>query len=229
MLNFCHTKNLFILEQLRLEESILRADENSWCIINEGSSKKAIVMGSFGDKNALLLKTKEKIPIIKRFSGGGTVIVDENTLFITFIFSKNLLNFSFPEEIFKWSEDFYKKIFNFKTFSLKENDYTLNNFKCGGNAQHIRRNRFLHHTSFLWDYKKENMEYLKIPKKIPKYRNNRDHLDFLCKLKNHFPSKEFFIEKFKKVLKSEFSIQNIPLKEALKIQKRKHIKTTTTL
>jgi lipoate-protein ligase A len=73
------------------------------------------------------------------------------------------------------------------------------------------------------------MEYLKIPKKTPKYRNNRDHLEFLCKLKNYFPSKEFFIEKFKKVLKREFSIKNIPLKEALKIKKRKHIKTTTLL
>jgi lipoate-protein ligase A len=229
MLNLCHTKNFFILEQLKLEESILRGDlEDSFCIINEGS-KKAVVVGSFGDKSSLCLKKRKKIPIIKRFSGGGTVIVDENTIFITFIFSKELLKFSFPEEILKWSENLYKKVFNLKIFALKENDYVLSNFKCAGNALHIRKNRFLLHTSFLWDYEKENMEYLKIPKKTPKYRNNRDHLEFLCKLKNYFPSKEFFIEKFKKVLKREFSIKNIPLKEALKIKKRKHIKTTTLL
>lgn len=30
---------------------------------------------------------KLNIPIIKRFSGGGTVVVDEDTLFVTFIFN----------------------------------------------------------------------------------------------------------------------------------------------
>ena len=34
---------------------------------------------------------KDQIPVIKRFSGGGTVIVDENTLFITFIINQKIL------------------------------------------------------------------------------------------------------------------------------------------
>jgi lipoate-protein ligase A len=35
---------------------------------------------------------KDSIPVIKRFSGGGTVIVDENTLFVTFVCDDEFLN-----------------------------------------------------------------------------------------------------------------------------------------
>ena len=35
-----------------------------------------------------------KIPLIKRFSGGGTVVVDQNTTVATFIFNKGIILFS---------------------------------------------------------------------------------------------------------------------------------------
>ena len=37
-----------ILQQLRLEEALLRADDANWCIINDGSATPAIVMGISG-------------------------------------------------------------------------------------------------------------------------------------------------------------------------------------
>jgi len=42
--------------------------------------------------------------------------------------------------------------------------------KFGGNAQSITKNRWVHHTSFLWDYDVKNMSYLKLPAKVPQYR-----------------------------------------------------------
>lgn len=45
--------------------------------------------------------------------------------------------------------------------------------KFGGNAQTISKNRFLHHTSFLWDFDSRNMELLAHPPKAPKYREVR--------------------------------------------------------
>lgn len=42
--------------------------------------------------------------------------------------------------------------------------------KFGGNAQAITRQRWLHHTSFLWDFKPENMQLLKAPVRAPDYR-----------------------------------------------------------
>ena len=84
-----------IYEQLLLEEALLRNDSRNFCIVNKGSSP-AIVMGISGKAQELVDLAKAQslqIPIIKRFSGGGTVIVDHNTLFVTFIFQKRSVIF----------------------------------------------------------------------------------------------------------------------------------------
>ena len=49
-------------------------------------------------------------------------------------------------------------------------DYVLGERKFGGSAQSITKDRWLHHTSFLWDYHMPRMAYLKIPKRAPEYR-----------------------------------------------------------
>lgn len=43
--------------------------------------------------------------------------------------------------------------------------------KFGGNAQSITKNRWIHHTSFLWDFDVNNMAYLRLPTRAPKYRS----------------------------------------------------------
>ena len=49
-------------------------------------------------------------------------------------------------------------------------DYVFGNRKFGGNAQSITKSRWIHHTSFLWDYEVRNMAYLRHPKRVPDYR-----------------------------------------------------------
>lgn len=190
-------KNTPIFEQLQLEEALLRSDERSFCIINQGSPR-AIVMGISGEPQTLLNMDsvrKENIPVIKRFSGGGTVIIDENTLFITFIMSKKEIDIPpFPESILRWSANLYAEAWNIPHFCLRENDYCIGEKKCGGNAQYIKKDRWLHHTSFLWDYAEENMKHLLLPAKRPRYRLSRSHTDFLIRLKEHAPSAERLIE-----------------------------------
>ena len=61
----------------------------------------------------------------------------------------------------------------------------LGDLKFGGNAQSISKDRFVHHTSFLWNYNTDNMKYLTIPSKQPEYRLNRDHTEFLTYLEKH--------------------------------------------
>ena len=185
-LYFIHLYNVPIFEQLQLEEALLRADDRNFCLVNLGSPR-AIVMGISGNPSALLDLPRVKqddIPVLRRFSGGGTVIVDEATLFVTFILSKDALGIpSFPEPILRWSADLYAAAWQIPDFRLEENDYTIHGRKCGGNAQYIQKERWLHHTSFLWDYQPKNMEYLLLPAKRPKYRRDRSHEDFLCRLK----------------------------------------------
>ncbi len=208
-LNLIHTKNLNIHDQLILEESLIRTDNGNWCLINEGSLP-AIILGISGKPHELINMEHlnlHPIPCIRRFSGGGTVIVDENTLFITFIFQKEEHPFpAYPEPIMRWSESLYKEVFATPFFALRENDYVLNQYKCGGNAQYIKKNCWLLHTSFLWDFKDAHMLYLSHPKKTPTYRHNRSHTDFLCRLKDHFPCKETLINTLKALLASRYTL-----------------------
>lgn len=66
--------------------------------------------------------------------------------------------------------------------------------KFGGNAQAISRGRWLHHTSFLWDYSPERMNLLLNPQKAPEYRFGREHKDFLVRLRDVVPSRDKLIE-----------------------------------
>jgi hypothetical protein len=69
---------------------------------------------------------------------------------------------------------------------LVENDYVLDDRKIGGNAQCISSGGFLHHTSFLWDWNDDNMNYLSLPHKRPTYRGDRSHDEFLVRLKDTY-------------------------------------------
>lgn len=211
-----------IYEQLLLEEVLLRTDERSFCLINRGSPR-TIVMGISGIPAELLHFERIEqyaIPVIKRFSGGGTVIVDEETLFISFLIAKKDLPVTpYPEPILRWSADLYQKAWNLPGFSLQENDYAIGHLKCGGNAQYLRKDRWLHHTSFLWDYRAENMKCLLLPKKRPAYRKDRSHEEFLCRLKEFAPM-ERLIEQLKDELVKQFYIEKVKSEEIQEIRSR---------
>lgn len=107
-----------ILQQLQLEEALLRATSQNWFLINEGTPAPSIVMGVSGcvgagdlpDRLLFLLQTRpdttharnwdcrkveelirvdqarnRQLGVIKRFTGGGTVVVDADTIFTTLI------------------------------------------------------------------------------------------------------------------------------------------------
>ena len=198
-----------IFQQLQLEEALLRGTDQNLCVINRGSPR-AIVMGISGQPDALLHTERVKadqIPVIQRFSGGGTVIVDEETLFTTFIFAKDAVAIHpFPEPILRWTAELFQQSWHIPEFQLIENDYVIGALKCGGNAQYIQKDRWLHHTSFLWDYRNENMAYLQLPAKRPTYRASRDHKDFLARLKSHALSKEALIQQLKSTLEKQFEL-----------------------
>ncbi len=164
---------------------------------------------------------KAGIQIIKRFSGGGTVVVDHNTVFATLIMQAEAVPGleCYPRPVMKWSEGFYKNVFGpHGAFSLREHgktaclptsdrmctlvestrkqpsfwqprrrtqpfsnlslhaDYTFGEQKFGGNAQAITKQRWLHHTSFLWDFDRDNMALLKHPSRVPDYRKVSDSI-----------------------------------------------------
>lgn len=206
-MNILHLKNVPILEQLLLEEALLRTDTRNVCIINEGSTP-AIVMGISGKVEELInldKHTENPIPIIKRYSGGGTVVVDSSTIFVSFICNKDLVDFeAFPEPLMRWSANIYKEALPQIPFDLRENDYVIGSKKVGGNAQYLTKTRFVHHTTFLWNYEESLMDLLKLPKKAPSYRSGRDHQSFVSRLEDHFPNREAFVSQIKQYLLKSF-------------------------
>ncbi len=228
-MNILHLKNTPIFQQLQIEEALLRLDKRNFCIINEGSAP-AIVMGISGSPSTLINEERlaqTPIPVIKRFSGGGTVVVDEDTLFISFLCQADEHDFSpYPEPIMRWTEEIYKESFNLPEFHLKENDYVIGKRKCGGNAQYLRKGRWLHHTTFLWDYKKSNMDLLLHPPKVPDYRDKRSHDEFLTRLSDHLPSKELFVTSFKKALGKRYDLEEVSIGKLSHLLEEPHRQNT---
>lgn len=206
-----------IFDQLKLEEALLRTDSHNWCLINRGSPP-AIVMGiSQNLEHVVDLNAHQEnpIPLIRRYSGGGTVVVEPSTVFLTLILNHDAIDGEpFPKEVLKWTEGLLKPAFHSLKFSLKENDYAIGDKKCGGNAQYFARGRLVHHTSFLFDYTSEYMNLLKMPPKMPLYREARAHKDFLHPLKQHYASPNAFSKAILQALQKRFEINFTPFAEA---------------
>lgn len=215
LLKLLRLERVPILEQLKMEETLFRQDCNNWLILNYGAPP-SIVLGISGAPEKLVdLKklSSEPIPLIRRFSGGGTVVVDEETLFVTFICRHDAFDWKpYPQKIMEWTASIYSAFLP-KAFSLRENDYTFDHLKWGGNAQSITKDRWLHHSSLLWDFSDTYMSYLLQPEKAPDYRKGRQHLDFLCRLKEYFACKETFQEALIEILKEHFSLKTSTLEE----------------
>lgn len=221
-------KSVPVYDQLKIEEALLRSDTENWCILNVGSPP-AIVMGISGDPIELINQehlSKYQIPIIRRYSGGGTVVIDEMTCFVSFIFNTGALKIQpFPRAILEWTEIFYKPLFP-SDFCLMENDYVIGNRKCGGNAQYLTKNRWLHHSTFLWDYRTEYMNCLALPKKMPNYREKRSHQSFLYTLKDLLKTPNCLLNSVKSQLMNVFSLSESKMDYVSEILERPHRKST---
>lgn len=222
--------NFPIFQQLQLEEALLRADDRNWCLINDGSCP-SIVMGISGKPEILINKSlikKQPVPVIRRFSGGGTVFVDEDTLFITLICNSGSVQVPcISDKILRWTEKLYQPAFSVMNFQLKENDYAIDDRKFGGNAYYLRKDRFLHHSSLLWDFDSQRMNYLLMPPKIPDYRQLRSHDDFLCRLNKYYPGKQILRNQLIDCLSKGFKVVEMGLESIQDIMGRPYRKATS--
>ena len=200
LVRLVRTSGLCILRQLRLEEKLLRSPgAGNWCLLNDGTPERSVVLGISGKPHQLVDVRRaldDGVRVIKRFSGGGTVIVDRDTQFVTLVMNAAAVPdlALFPRQIMDWTGSLYggrpHGVFaDVPGWQLRENDYVIGERKVGGNAQSISKDRWLHHTSFLWDFREETMKYLTNPAKQPRYRANRSHSDFLAPLRTYLPDR----------------------------------------
>ncbi|AZU10285.1 lipoate--protein ligase family protein [Chlamydia psittaci] len=227
---FLNLSGKTIFEQLQIEEALLRNSKENFCIINF-NTPEAVVLGISRQPSEDLYISElrsDNIPIIKRYSGGGTVFIDNNSLFVTWIMNSSQ-HMVHSQDLMQWSYGIYAPIFP-KTFALHENDYTLGEKKIAGNAQYVQKSRWVHHTTFLWDMDINKLSrYLPIPQKQPAYRKQRLHQDFLTTIRPWFPTKESFFNKLKTSASSRFIWETLSENELKEILEKPHRKSTILL
>jgi lipoate---protein ligase len=127
------------------------------------------------------------VPIVRRSSGGGTVVVGPGTLNVTLVLPESMAPGLWAVETAQRYvlERIAEAIRGLgRPVSIEgRGDLTLGGRKCGGSAQRRLKSWFMVHCSILVDFPIERIvRYLAIPEKQPEYRAGRTHREFLCNL-----------------------------------------------
>lgn len=127
------------------------------------------------------------VKIIRRLSGGGTVLQGKGCLNYSLVlsYSRNdklrQIIFSYEKVLGEIARVFREKDHDVNFFPVS--DLALGDRKFSGNAQARKRSYFLHHGTILYDMDISAVSrYLKYPPKEPEYRASRPHEEFLAKL-----------------------------------------------
>jgi lipoate-protein ligase A len=153
--------------------------------------------------------SKDKIPILRRSSGGGTVLQGPGCLNYSLVLSKELrpelndLKRSYVY-ILKHVTEALKKL-GLKVSYHPISDIALDEGykKFSGNAQKRGRTFILHHGTILYNFNLDLVQkYLLLPKDMPEYRGKRQHLNFVSNIDKKS-------QDIKDVLKEIFGIHEV--------------------
>ncbi len=132
---------------------------------------------------------KNKIPIFRRCSGGGTVLQGPGCLNYSLILKikgrEGLRSVTSTNRfIMEKHARALSEALNKPVEVQGHTDLTLDGLKFSGNSQRRKREAVLFHGTFLLDFDLTMIEKtLKIPSKQPEYRKNRPHEKFLTNVK----------------------------------------------
>lgn len=127
--------------------------------------------------------TADSVPILRRSSGGGTVLLGRGCL----LFSVVLAYDRSPrlDEIgssYAYILERIGAVFPGLT-PAGTSDLAMAGRKCSGNAQQRKRRHLLHHGTLLYDFDTALVSrYLRPPPRQPEYRGGREHTTFLTNL-----------------------------------------------
>lgn len=107
-----YLKNTPIYQQLLVEEALLRCDSRNICLININPPSSIVLGISCNPIEDLFIENvlEDNIPVVRRYSGGGTVYLDQDTIMVSWIISENKPSLS-PQDILLRSYTTYAPIF----------------------------------------------------------------------------------------------------------------------
>jgi lipoate-protein ligase A len=146
-------------------------------------SRSAIVLGAGGriaDDVDVAACERDSVPLARRSSGGGTVLLGAGCLLYSLV-----LRYDRAEEL----RDI-RKSYHWILARITEagpglsvagpSDLAVGDRKVGGSAQQRKREHLLHHGSLLYAFDLPLMgRYLREPPRQPDYRGRRSHAEFL--------------------------------------------------
>jgi len=181
-------------ENLALEEVILDdflTMERTPLIRLWGNEELSVVLGR-GEKVEqqvhLTHCQKEGIPILRRVSGGGSVLHGPGNLNLSFFlpwsFHPDLKSIPASYQlILGWVREALEKSTGVKSSQKGTCDICIGDKKISGTAQARKRHGLLHHLTLLVDFDIELIPlYLKEPEKRPEYREVRHHEEFVTSI-----------------------------------------------
>jgi len=130
---------------------------------------------------------EKRIPIMRRISGGGTVLQGPGCLNYSLILKNDARRARNISDTFKHVLERHSRMVEemcrVKVRLDGISDLTADGLKFSGNAQYRKANFVLVHGTFLLDFDLRLFEaYLPVPAKQPPYRKGRSHLQFVTNL-----------------------------------------------
>jgi lipoate-protein ligase A len=177
----CDEALLELLETGQVEHEILRVWEppQYFVVLGHANSIRSEVNYSACQENG--------VPILRRRSGGGTVLQGPGSFNYSLILNNPTHRFGSIAEGFRYVLKRHRKIIQaltgFKVALEGISDLGIGARKFSGNAQYRKSRTALIHGTFLLDFDLALIaRYLQLPAKQPTYRRNRSHTEFLTGL-----------------------------------------------
>lgn len=183
-------------ENLALDEALLDAAEDNpespevlrlW-----ECPQLAVVLGRANRADAevnLAACEAAQVPVLRRASGGGAVLVGPGCLMYSLLLSYDI------RPRFRVLDEVHRQVLATVAAGLNrlldapglaaqgESDLTLGRHKVSGNSVRCKRNYLLYHGTLLYNFDLSLIErLLKPPTKQPKYRQAREHREFVANL-----------------------------------------------
>jgi lipoate-protein ligase A len=179
---------------LACDEALLEALEagssQAACLRVWESTRLFVVLGHSDSLNANVnvdACAEQDIPIVRRISGGGTVVQGPGCLNYSLILKNDVPGLSSVAGTFKYVLERHRalveKICGVSARFEGSSDLTCDDLKFSGNAQYRKAGSILVHGTFLLSFDLALIEkLLPLPARQPAYRRSRPHLRFLTNL-----------------------------------------------